>query len=215
VFSQPYLRTLTIWFSVGNLFSSAIFALIVVYFVRDLHLGAASIGWVLAVINVGFIAGAFANRPLVERFGIGRMIAYPALLSPIALMTIPAAPTANPYPVLILGGVAGTFIAFFANVNQLTLRQSITPHRLLGRMNSVARFMYWGTIPLGSALGGVAAESIGLRTTLYAAAACSALAAIPIALSPIRKLRDLPEPPPEPAISVEPLELVRAAAGDV
>ena len=111
VFSQPYLRTLTIWFSVGNLFSSAIFALIVVYFVRDLHLGAASIGWVLAVINVGFIAGAFANRPLVERFGIGRMIAYPALLSPIALMTIPAAPTANPYPVLILGGVAGTFIA--------------------------------------------------------------------------------------------------------
>ena len=111
VFSQPYLRTLTIWFSVGNLFSSAIFALIVVYFVRDLHLGAASIGWVLAVINVGFIAGAFANRPLVERFGIGRMIAYPALLSPIALMTIPAAPAANPYPVLILGGVAGTFIA--------------------------------------------------------------------------------------------------------
>jgi MFS family permease len=215
VFSQPYLRTLTTWFSIGNLFSSAIFALIVVYFVRDLHLGAASIGWVLALINVGFIAGAFANRPLVERFGVGRMIAYPAVLSPLALMTIPAAPASNPYPVLILGGVAGTFIGFFANVNQLTLRQSITPHRLLGRMNSVARFMYWGTIPLGSALGGVVAESIGLRTTLYAAAACCALAGIPIVLSPIRKLRDLPEPPPEPAISVEPLELVRAAAGDV
>ena len=221
VFSQPYLRTLTIWFSVGNLFSSAMFALLVVYFVRGLHLGAASIGWLLAVINVGFIAGAFANGPLVRRFGIGPMIAWPALLSPLALMTIPAAPVSFPHPALVAGGLAGTFVGFFANVNQLTLRQSITPQRLLGRMNSVARFMYWGTIPLGSALGGVAAQSIGLRATLYWAAGFSALAGIPIALSPIRKLRELPEPPPEPALSVVPLDTVRStvsgdarAAGD-
>jgi MFS family permease len=214
VFSQPYLRTLTIWFSVANLFTSAIFATIVVYFVRDLGLGAATIGWLLALINVGFIAGAFANRPLVRRLGIGRMIAYPALLSSLMLFAFPAAPTSNPYPVLIVGGFADAFIAFFANVNQLTLRQSITPQRLLGRMNSVARFMYWGTIPLGSALGGVAAESMGLRTMLYAAAACATVACIPIALSPIRKLRELPEPPPEPALSVEPLDVVRAAALD-
>lgn len=90
-------------------------------------------------------------------------------------------------------------------VNQLTLRQSITPQRLLGRMNSVTRFMYWGTIPIGSALGGVIAESIGLRATLFGAAASSALAGIPIFLSPIRRLRDLPEPPPDPALSIEPL----------
>lgn len=214
VFSQPYLRTLTIWVSVGNLFSSALIAIVVVYFVRGLHLGAASIGLLLAVINAGYIAGAFANGPLVRRFGIGPMIAYPALLSPLALMAIPAAPVASPYPVLIVGGLTGTFVGFFANVNQLTLRQAITPRRLLGRMNSVTRFMYWGTIPLGSALGGIAAESVGLRATLFAAAAGSAVAGIPIALSPIRKLRELPEPPPEPALSVEPLDVVRAAAAD-
>ena len=56
-------------------------------------------------------------------------------------------------------------------------------------MNSVARFMYWGTIPLGSAIGGVVAQSIGLRPTLFAAAAGAAVAGIPIALSPIRTLR--------------------------
>jgi len=205
VFGQPYLRTLTTWFSIGNLFNSALFAIVIVYFVRDLHLGAGTIGWLLALINAGFIVGAFANGPLVRRFGIGPMIAYPSLLSPIALVTIPAAPRGNPLPLLVAGGIAGTFIGFFANVNQLTLRQSITPQRLLGRMNSVARFMYWGTIPLGSALGGVVAESIGLRPTLFAAAAGAALTGIPIALSPIRRLRVLPEPPPEPAISVEPL----------
>ena len=214
VFSQPYLRTLTVWISVANLFTSALFALMIVYFVRDLHLGAATIGWVTAVINAGFIAAAFVNGALVRRFGVGPMIAYTGVLSMIALVGIPAAPISFPLPVLLVSGVAGTFLGFFMNVNQLTLRQAITPHRLLGRMNAVTRFMYWGTMPIGSALGGVAAETVGLRTTLFAAVAGSVLATIPIALSPIRKLRELPGPPPEPAISVEPLAEVRAAMGD-
>jgi MFS family permease len=205
VFSQPYLRTLTVWFSVSNLFGSALFALLIVYLARYLHLGAATIGWTMAVVNLGFIAGALVNGRLVERFGIGPMIAYSTLLAPLALLAIPAAPRANPLPVLVIGSVLGTFVSFFANVNQLTLRQSITPQRLLGRMNSVTRFMYWGTIPIGSALGGVIAESIGLRPTLFIAAGGSFLAGIPVFLSPIRTLRTLPEPPPEPALSIEPV----------
>jgi MFS family permease len=205
VFGQPYLRTLTTWFAVGNLFSSALFALMIVYFVRGLHLGATTIGVVMAVVNLGFIAGAFVNRRLVRRFGIGPMIAYASLLSPLALLTIPAAPQSYPIPMLAAGGIAGTFLGFFANVNQLTLRQSITPERLLGRMNAVTRFMYWGTMPIGSALGGVIAQSVGLRATLFGAATGSLLAGVPIVLSPIRTLRELPQPPAEPALSIEPL----------
>ncbi|HEY2541797.1 MAG TPA: MFS transporter [Gaiellaceae bacterium] len=186
VFSQPYLRILTIWISIWNLFSSAVFALIVVYLVRDLHLGAATIGWLLAVINAGFIGAALVNGRLVRRFGIGPMIAYTGIVSSIALVGIPAAPQSSPLPVLIVTGVLGTFFGFSMNVNQLTLRQTITPHRLLGRMNAVTRFMYWGTMPLGSALGGVVAQSIGLRETLFVAVAGGTAASIPILLSPIR-----------------------------
>ncbi|MDX6473125.1 MAG: hypothetical protein QOK22_1941, partial [Gaiellaceae bacterium] len=170
-----------------------------------LHLGATTIGVVMAVVNLGFIAGAFVNRRLVRRFGIGPMIAYASLLSPLALLTIPAAPQSYPIPMLAAGGIAGTFLGFFANVNQLTLRQSITPERLLGRMNAVTRFMYWGTMPIGSALGGVIAQSVGLRATLFGAATGSLLAGVPIVLSPIRTLRELPQPPAEPALSIEPL----------
>jgi MFS family permease len=214
VFSQPYLRTLTIWISAGNLFTSALFALLVVYLVRDLHLGAATIGWVTAVINVGFIGAALANGAIVRRIGIGPMIAYGGVVSSVALVGIPAAPQASPLPVLVLSGVAGTFVGFFMNVNQLTLRQAITPARLLGRMNAVTRFMYWGTMPLGSALGGVVAQSIGLRATLFAAVGGSILANVPIALSPIRTLREPPDPAPEPALSVEPLRAVRGSVSD-
>jgi MFS family permease len=205
VFAQPYLRTLTTWFAIGNLFNSALFALMIVYFVRGLHLGAATVGWLMAIVNLGFIAAALVNRRVVRRFGIGPAIAYSCVISPLALLTIPGAPRGYPLPMLAIGGIAGTFVGFFANVNQLTLRQSITPQRLLGRMNAVTRFMYWGTIPIGSAVGGLVAERIGLRPTLFGAAACAALAGIPIALSPIRTLRELPEPPPEPALSIEPL----------
>jgi MFS family permease len=209
VFSQPYLRTLTIWVSAANLFSSALFALLVVYLVRGLHLGAATIGWVFAVINLGVIAAALVNRPLVQRFGIGPMIAYGGLLSSVALLGLPAAPTSSPLPVLVPCGLLATFLGFFMNVNQLTLRQAITPHRLLGRMNAVTRFMYWGTMPLGSALGGVVAEAGSLRATLFGAVVGTVLTAVPIALSPIRGLRELPEPEPEPALSVERLAEVR------
>jgi hypothetical protein len=63
-------------------------------------------------------------------------------------------------------------------------------------MNSVVRFMYWGTIPAGSALGGVLATWIGLRPTLFAEAIASSLVMIPVALSPLRKLRAIPSEAP-------------------
>ncbi|MGH3049972.1 MAG: MFS transporter [Gaiellaceae bacterium] len=221
VFAQPYLRTLTIWISAGNLFTSALFALFIVYLVRDLHLGATTIGWVLAVTNLGFIGAAFANRRLVQRLGLGPMIVYTGLLSQMLLLGFPLAPSAHPLPVLVVCGLGATFLGFFMNVNQLTLRQAITPNRLLGRMNAVTRFMYWGTMPLGSALGGVVATAVGLRATLIGACLGAIATEIPIVLSPIRTLRELPAPAPEPALSVEPLSAVRStvptdagAAGD-
>jgi predicted MFS family arabinose efflux permease len=127
------------------------------------------------------------------------------MLSSALLLGIPAAPRSHPEAVIVVTGIFGTILGFFANVNQLTLRQSITPQRLQGRMNSVVRFMYWGTIPLGSAIGGLLADPLGLRKTLFYAGICGTIACIPIAASPIRKLRSLSEPSPERATSVKPL----------
>lgn len=214
VFSQPYLRTLTVWISAGNLFTSALFALFIVYMVRDLHFGPTTIGWVSSVIGIGFIGAAFTNGRFVRRFGVGPMIAYTGLASQVLLLGLPLAPTASPLPVLVTAGVATTFLGFFMNVNQLTLRQAITPNRLLGRMNAVTRFMYWGTMPLGSALGGVVADAVGLRATLIAACIGAIVTQVPIALSPIRRIRELPSPSPEPALSVEPLSAVRSTVLD-
>ena len=77
-----------------------------------------------------------------------------------AFLIIPFAPHGNAaltcsVPAFILGGLANVVY----NVTQVSLRQAITPERIQGRMNSVMRFIVWGTIPLGSLLGGVLATS--------------------------------------------------------
>ena len=56
------------------------------------------------------------------------------------------------------------------NVVTVSLRQRITPDRLLGRMNASYRLVGWGTMPLGALLGGVLAEALGLRGAFLVAA---------------------------------------------
>ena len=64
---------------------------------------------------------------------------------------------------------SGAGIVFW-NVITVSLRQRITPDRLLGRMNASYRLVGWGTMPLGALLGGVLAEALGLRATFLIAA---------------------------------------------
>ena len=88
------------------------------------------------------------------------------------------------------------------NITQVSFRQLLCPERLLGRMNATIRFAVWGTIPIGSLLGGVLGSTIGLRPTLWVAVAGAATAFLPIFFSPLRTMRELPTTSdPEPARS--------------
>jgi predicted MFS family arabinose efflux permease len=80
------------------------------------------------------------------------------------------------------------------NVNQVSLRQAITPDRLQGRMNASMRFIVWGTIPLGALLGGSLGEALGIRPTIAVMAICGLLAPFWVVLSPVRQLRAQPVP---------------------
>jgi hypothetical protein len=86
------------------------------------------------------------------------------------------------------------FGAVVYNIQQVSLRQTITPTRIQGRMNATMRFLVWGTIPLGSLTGGALAATLGLRTALFVGALGSFVSVLPIVFSPIRGLRDFPEP---------------------
>jgi hypothetical protein len=83
-------------------------------------------------------------------------------------------------------------------INYLSLRQAITPDRLLGRMTATMRFLTVAMAPIGSLVGGVLATVIGLRGTLLTVGVLGlVLSAAAVLWSPVRKHRVLP------AVSVE------------
>jgi MFS family permease len=75
-------------------------------------------------------------------------------------------------PVLVGAAFAVSGVSMVLwNVVTVSLRQRITPDRLLGRMNAAYRLVGWGTMPIGSLLGGVLAAWLGLRPTFLVATA--------------------------------------------
>ena len=63
-------------------------------------------------------------------------------------------------------------------INELTLRQSVTPDHLLGRVNSAMNLLFYGILPVGRPGGGLIAESIGMRITMLAGAPGPVLSAL-------------------------------------
>src|SRR5205085_11188520 len=79
----------------------------------------------------------------------------------------------------------------------ISLTQALVPERLLGRVNASRRFIVWGTIPLGSLVSGLLATWIGLRPTLFVGTIGTLLATLPVALSAVRHVKELPTVPEE------------------
>jgi MFS family permease len=80
------------------------------------------------------------------------------------------------------------------NITQVSFRQAITPERLQGRMNAAMRWIVWGTIPVGTLLGGVIGSAVSLHFALWVGAIGSLLPFWIIMLSPVRSIRELPAP---------------------
>jgi predicted MFS family arabinose efflux permease len=170
-----------------------VFALFILYAVRTLGFSAGLVGVIFMLVNVGGLAGAIGSGRLVRLFGLGPTLVWAAVLGNVALLTIPLAPVANPLPVFVVGALLGPALGMVYNLNQLSLRQAITPERLQGRMNAVVRFMYWGTMPAGAAAGGALASAVGVRQTLFVGAIGGAVAMTPLFASSLRRLRTMPE----------------------
>jgi hypothetical protein len=96
----------------------------------------------------------------------------------------------GPIEVAALLGLVGA-INPIAGANVSTLRQSVTPDRLLGRVTAVTRVSVWTSMAIGAAAGGVLAEQIGLRQTVLLSGALPLLGFVWLMRSPIRGLRSL------------------------
>jgi MFS family permease len=198
VVRHPLLRPQALCTGTSNFFSNVLFAVFLVYAVRTLELSAAEVGLIFTLGGLGGLLGALVSQRLTRRFGVGRTTIATTFLFGSANFLVPLAPKDFPHPYLVASFLISSFAIVVYNITQVSLRQAIAPQRIQGRMNSVMRFLVWGTIPLGSLTGGVLASTIGLRETLFVGAAGGLLSALPIVLSRAqRTLREIPEPEPE------------------
>ena len=156
------LRTLAIMTGVFNLASNAMFAVFVLYAVGPrsaMGLTDPLFGVLLTATAAGSLVGSFLAERVERRLGRSRSLMV-GIIGGAVLIGIPAI-TANPFVIGAAFFLGGLTIVIW-NVITVSLRQRISPDRLLGRVNSGYRLVAWGTMPLGAAVGGVLAQFFGL-----------------------------------------------------
>jgi MFS family permease len=204
VFRHPYQRGIVGAVAISNFFGQLVFAILLVFAVRELGLTAAAIGIILSLGSVGTLVAAVTARRVGDRLGVGRTVLVAAFLFGPGTLLIAVAPVdyAEVFIVAAIAivGYGGTLF----NVTMISLVQAITPDRILGRANASRRFVVWGVIPVGGVVAGVLAETIGLRETIVVGSLGGLLAVVPILASPIRSLgrmSELEDPPLAEAIA--------------
>jgi MFS family permease len=200
---QRFLRSIAATTGLSNFFSNVVYSILILYLVRELLFTPEVLGLAFSVGAVGFLLGALIANRVASRFGIGPTIVGSTLMfGPSALLIAIAPPNmAVPFVAasVFVGGLGGAIY----NINQVSLRQAITPERMQGRMNATMRFIVWGTIPVGATIGGFLGGVIGLHETIWIGAIGGAFVFLPVLLSPVRSLERIPEAEPddEPAAS--------------
>jgi MFS family permease len=169
VWRHPVLRPLAIMLGVQNMAFSAAFSVFVLFAVAPGPMGLSKAGYgiLTGTIGVGSLLGSWLAAPVERRLGRVRTLVLSVVVNAAGLV-VPVV-TALPVPVGASWLATGAAIVLW-NVVTVSLRQRITPDRLLGRMNASYRLVGWGTMPLGALLGGALAEVLGLRGAFLVAA---------------------------------------------
>jgi MFS family permease len=194
VVGNPNLRAVAGCTGTSNFCSSLMFSILILYMVRVLDFSSIEAGAVFAVGSAGSIVGALQANRLGERLGVGSAIVSMAVIFSFAGLAYPLAPWSFPLPVLMAGQMLFGFSAVAYNILQVSYRQAITPERLQGRMNAAMRWIVWGTIPLGTLAGGAIAQATSLHTAVWVGAILGTPTFLWVLLSPLRAIREMPEP---------------------
>src|SRR5258706_7737545 len=201
VWHNPTLRALVWSIALWQVFPHAFIAILLLYAARELGFSAGHVGVLFMMAGGGSLAAATLTSRLNARFRIGRNMLAGFCGTGAARVLLAFA--IGPAWLRLLLFAGSLFIldlsAMVFFINYLTLRQAVTPDRLLGRVPSTMIALTVATAPLGGLAGGWIAEHIGLRATLaIAGAGALILAGLVTWLSPLSKMHRMPEPQ-EPA----------------
>ncbi|MFK8023207.1 MAG: MFS transporter [Ilumatobacter sp.] len=180
------LRGLMFAVATSNFAANVSMGVFVVLIVDDLGGSEASFGLVLGVGAIGGVLGSLTAARLVERFGRRPVLAMTPLIASGAYL-VNALATAVWMPAAAFFVVSFAIICF--NVPGQSLRQSLTPEPLLGRVVATFRMVGMGAAPVGAILGGFVTEAFDVRIANVTAAGLQVLAWF-VLLRALRHLTD-------------------------
>ncbi len=162
-------RPMAIALGVMNGLLAMTMAVYVLFVQEVLDLGATGFGALMTAGAAGGVAGTFLAAPVSKRLGQGASLFFTVIASAITLLITGL--TSSPVVVWTMFAIE-SFAGMVWNVITVSLRQALIPDRMLGRVNSVYRFLGWGMMPIGTLIGGLivafAEPSLGREWALRA-----------------------------------------------
>jgi MFS family permease len=193
VIRSPILARIAVVNAVFDFGAAIVQGVYLVFLYNSLHLTPSEVGFTMAVTGASFLIGALLVPRVVRTFGIERTLVYSILAGGAIELLTPLTLLGSAIPILTaINIVAGSTNALY-DINQLTIRQSLTPDELQGRLHATMRMTFAGPRPFGYLLGGLLGTSIGTATTIFLGALVSTLGASVLLTGPVRRLRLLDE----------------------
>jgi MFS family permease len=163
LFSQKVLRRLVITTATIGLCYSMGSATMVLFIIKELGLPERYFGVILAIEGIGAVTGALVASRMSSKFGRSEVMTVAIFASSAVLLLQGFSP--NIYVFVALGTFGGFVISQW-NILLMATYQTVIPNELYGRIHGTRRTLVWGTMPIGSLLGGVLA-SFSLRLPMY------------------------------------------------
>ncbi len=180
IVGERTLRTAIGFWGLVSVVGAPVVPAVIFYLVKDLHQPEAVVGLVLSGYGVGYLAGAL----LAGRFAKGRLgliMLYSNAAQGLALLLFAVGGTSL---IEFAAAAAAGFFGALVLIPYVTLRASIPPNELLGRVGSAARTLSFGLSPVGLLVGGVLLDAVGGEATMIVIGAVGILASAGFALAP-------------------------------
>jgi MFS family permease len=199
VYGNKLLRALLAQSTLLNLAFGVMWTIFLVYAIRSLHLSPFKLGIVTGAAAVGGLGGALSTTRIRNALGFGRSMVLGTAgysLAPL-LLIIPRSAGVVSLTILVVAQIVIGASAQVVNVNSITLRQVVTPRRVLARMNATYRMLLFSATPTGAFIAGLLGSTVGLRPTLVIAVITMATPSLWIFFSPVFRLAKMPSGPTE------------------
>lgn len=186
VWRDPTLRALVACSTTIRLAGGVFAAMYMIFAVRDLGLSPTAAGIIAGCGGLGGLGGSMLAGPALRRLGPKTTMIIGFALGGAFQGLVPLARG----PVLVAGlfllaaQIIGDGLMTMAFVNDISLRQTMVPDRLLGRVTATANVLGVVVMPVGALAGGIIGQLASPRIALGAAASCFSLAALWIAMAP-------------------------------